>query len=89
MSQNIASVEIACNALKGEIVTTVTHTEPEYHHIGDPEDTRAGSSKVRIALRTFYTYGRTPGAATQALARFMAGETLASLPGVPVAVYGA
>lgn len=87
---NVKSVEIACNALKGEVVTTVTHIEPEMHHLGDPCDTRQSSEgKVRIALRTFFAYGKTPGAATVGLARYMAEQTMLSLPGVPVALYGA
>mgnify|MGYP001573332871 CR=1 FL=1 len=85
----ILTVTINCNALKGEIATEVTH-EPEYHHLGDPCDTRtAEQGKVRIAARRFVTYSRTPGDNARSLARSMLETTLRTLPGIPVELFGA
>lgn len=87
---NVSRIEIDCNAHKGEIRTTVHHRVPEVHHLGDPNDTRnTVTGKVEIKARRFYAYGRTPGQMTARLARFMRDEVVASLPGIPVSLYGA
>lgn len=85
---NIKNVRIDCNAGKGEIVTFVEHCEAESFRIGDASDNRS-EERVTIKSRTFPTYARSPGFAAQQLARHMAQVVLASLPGVPVELYGA
>jgi hypothetical protein len=84
---SIESVRIECNASKGEIRTIVKHAEQSFR-VGDASDNRS-EERVTITERCFPTYSRTPGAAAVSLARSMARYTLATLPGVPVALYGA
>jgi len=81
------SIHIECNAIKGEIVTTVKHL-PETYRIGDASDNRT-DERVTIEQRSFPVYSRTPGAACIALARSMRAEVAARLPSVPVSLYGA
>lgn len=87
LSVRIISVEIDCNALKGEIRTTVKH-DPQTMRVGDASENRT-DERVTHSLRSFPTYGRSPGAATLQLARFMAEHTRAQLPDVPVRLFGA
>ena len=81
------SIHIECNALKGEIVTTVKH-EAESYRIGDASDNRS-DERVTIEQRTFPVYSRTPGACCVAMARSMRSDIVARLPSVPVSLYGA
>lgn len=83
----ILSIHIECNAAKGEILTTVHH-EPESYRVGDASENRS-DERVTVSQRTFPAYSRTPGAAAVSLARSMARYTRATLPSVPVSLYGA
>jgi hypothetical protein len=83
----ITRVSIACNAAKGEIVTTVQHT-PETFRIGDASDNRS-DERITIQTRQFPVYAATPGVSCQALARSMRAEAMRRLPSVPVELFGA